>query len=209
MAAARAEAAWLDGDRDGVERATTAALALARRRQSRWVTSELAGWRKRAGIVDRLAVSETSGPYALELAGDRSEAAAQWRRLGCPYEAALALSDAGDEDGLRRALDELQALGARPAEAIVARRLRERGVRGLPRGPRPKTRATPAGLTPRELEVLGLVTEGLRNAEIAHRLVISEKTVNHHVSAILQKLDVHTRGAAAIEGARLGLTAPR
>jgi DNA-binding NarL/FixJ family response regulator len=90
----------------------------------------------------------------------------------------------------------------------VARRLRELGERGLPRGPRPKTRANPAGLTARELEVLRLVTEGLRNAQIAERLVLSEKTVDHHVSAILRKLDVRSRGEATAEAARLGLLGP-
>jgi ATP/maltotriose-dependent transcriptional regulator MalT len=85
-------------------------------------------------------------------------------------------------------------------------RLRERGARGLPRGPRARTRANPAGLTPRELEVLALVADGLRNAEIAQRLVLSAKTVDHHVSAILRKLEVRTRGEAGAAAERLGLT---
>jgi DNA-binding NarL/FixJ family response regulator len=173
------------------------------------VVSELAVWRRRAGLIDHITAGETAGPYALEIADDRAGAVAQWWRLGCAYEAALALGDANDEVSLRRALDELQALGARPAAAIAARRLRERGVRGLPRGPRPKTRANPAGLTARELEVLVLIAKGLRNSDIAQHLVVSEKTINHHVSAVLRKLNVRTRGAAAAEAARLGLTAPR
>jgi DNA-binding NarL/FixJ family response regulator len=70
---------------------------------------------------------------------------------------------------LREAVEELQALGARAAAAIVAGRLRERGVRGVPRGPRATTRENPAGLTTRELEVLAVLAEGLRNAEIARR----------------------------------------
>ena len=78
-----------------------------------------------------------------------------------------------------------------------------------PRGPRPRTRANPAGLTARELEVLALLTSGLRNAAIADELVVSEKTVDHHVSAVLRKLDVRTRGEAAAEAARLGLLGPR
>ena len=132
-----------------------------------------------------------------------------WRELGCPYEAAMALADADAEELLRRAYDDLQALGARPAAAIVARKLRERGVRGVPRGPRPRTRANPAGLTARELEVLALLANGLRNTAIAKQLVVSEKTVDHHVSAILRKLGVRTRGEAAVELARIGLAGRR
>jgi DNA-binding CsgD family transcriptional regulator len=106
---------------------------------------------------------------------------------------------------MRQALDQLQGLGARPAARIVARRLRERGVRGLPRGPRPRTCQNPAGLTARELEVLVLLADGLRNAQIAQRLVVSEKTVDHHVSAVLRKLNVRSGGEASTEALRLGL----
>ena len=57
--------------------------------------------------------------------------------------------------------------------------------------------------------MLALVAEGLRNAEIADRLVLSRRTVDHHVSSILRKLDAHTRGEATAEAARLGLLAAR
>jgi DNA-binding NarL/FixJ family response regulator len=146
-------------------------------------------------------------PYAAELAGDWGRAAELWAGLGCPYEAALALAGADDDGALRRALDELQRLGAQLAAVIVARRLRERGARGLPRGPRAATRENPAGLTAREVEVLELIGEGLRNADIAERLFLSEKTVSHHVSAILRKLGVRTRGEASAEARRLGIVA--
>jgi DNA-binding CsgD family transcriptional regulator len=97
--------------------------------------------------------------------------------------------------------------GARPAASIVTRRMRERGVRGVPRGPRATTQQNVAGLTARELEVLGLVADGLRNADIAERLFLSEKTVDHHVSAILRKLGARTRGEASAEAQQLGILA--
>ena len=209
VVAARAEAAWLAGETAAVEQETDAALSLALQRQAPWVVGELACWRWRAGLRDRLPPGAAAEPYALSLAGEAAQAAKVWRELGCPYEAALALADGDAAEPLRRAHEELQALGARPAAAIVARKLRERGVRGVPRGPRPRTRANPAGLTARELEVLALLARGLRNAAIADELVVSEKTVDHHVSAVLRKLDVRTRGEAAAEAARLGLLGPR
>jgi len=82
--------------------------------------------------------------------------------------------------------------------------LREQGA-SVPRGPRATTQGNPAQLTQRELDVLALLAEGLRNAEIAERLVVSRRTVDHHVSAILRKLDARTRLEAVAAARRLGL----
>ncbi|HST19366.1 MAG TPA: AAA family ATPase [Gaiellaceae bacterium] len=206
VAAARAEAAWLQGRIDLIAPATDEPFDLACRRGAIWTAGELAHWRRAAGIEDAM-TSELAHPYELERAGENELAAAAWRELGFPYESALALAAAGGEVELRRALDELTALGASPAAAIVARMLRERGVRAVPRGPRAATRENAAGLTARELEVLALVAEGLRNADVAKRLYLSEKTVDHHVSAVLRKLDARSRGQAVAEAGRLGLLA--
>jgi DNA-binding CsgD family transcriptional regulator len=205
VALARAEAAWLQGRGAEVADATDQALRLALKHGAPWYVGELACWRRRVGMSDQLPAGAAAEPYAYSLAGDWSRAAQLWEEIGSPYEKALALADADDQDALRQALDQLQALGARAPAAIVSRRLRKRGVRGLPRGPRPRTRENPSGLTARELEVLSLLAEGLRNADIAQRLVVSEKTVDHHVSAILRKLDVRTRSEAAAQAAQLDL----
>lgn len=209
VAIARAEAAWLEGRHDAMAPALEAALGFPLRKSDPYATT-LAFWCRRAGLaVGELAPDggETD-PYLLELDGDCARAAEVWRGLGCPYEAALALARTGDLSAARDALDQLQQLGAKPAAAMVARRLRERGARDLPRGPRPATRENPAGLTARELEVLALLVDGLRNAQIAERLVVSERTVDHHVSAILRKLGVGTRGEASAEALRRGVTRP-
>jgi DNA-binding CsgD family transcriptional regulator len=207
VAAARAEAAWLGGEPEKIGPATDAAFELAAARDAAWPLGELACWRWRAGLIDATPPAAAQ-PYALQMRGDWRRASQLWQKLDCPYEAALALADGDDERGLRMALDQLQGLGAPPAASIIARRLRERGATGLPTGPRPATRENPAALTPRELEVLELVAQGLRNNQIAERLYLSPRTVHHHVSAILRKLGVETRGQASAEARRLGLAGP-
>lgn len=205
VAPARAEAAWLEGRPDVVERETSDAWGLALGARNAWLASEVACWRRRAaGPVD-VPGWATGTPFGLELDGRPREAADAWRALGMPYEAALALSDYDDEPSLRRAHEDLLALGAVRAAAILARKLRAGGARSVRRGPRPRTREHVAGLTQREAEVLALVAEGLRNTEISERLVLSRKTVDHHVSAVLRKLGVPNRAAAGAAARRLGL----
>src|SRR5215207_7347906 len=128
-----------------------------------------------------------------------------WKQIGCPYHQALALGDSSTEADLRESLALFQSLGAEPMARKVASRLRELGAREIPRGPRRRTRSNPARLTARELEVLTLLRQNLRNVEIAERLVVSAKTVDHHVSSILRKLDVRNRVEAAEKAARLGV----
>ncbi len=200
VAIARAEAAWLEGRAEDAIGETAVAYDAA---ADTWYAAGLGYWRWRAGVDEPIpALGEEQ--YRLEMAGECTRASERWRAIGCPYEAAFALLDAPEPE-LQSALGELQRMGANPASKIAAARLRKRGVRGVPRGPRPRTRQNPAGLTTRELEVLSLLAEGRRNAQIAARLVVSEKTVAHHVSAILRKLNVRSRGEASAEAVRLGL----
>jgi DNA-binding CsgD family transcriptional regulator/tetratricopeptide (TPR) repeat protein len=203
-AVARAEAAWLEGRPHAVAEATAAALDLALRHKAAWVIGELACWRWRAGL-EQAAPAGAAEPYALQIAGEWERAAGFFNQIGCNYDAALALAGADAEEPLRRSLAVFQQLGAGAAAGLLARRLRERGARGLPRGPRPTTLENPAGLTSRELETLTLVAGGLRNREIAERLFLSEKTVDHHISAILAKLGVRSRTDAMRRAIELGL----
>jgi DNA-binding CsgD family transcriptional regulator/tetratricopeptide (TPR) repeat protein len=205
LQAGRVEAAWLEGNTELARAEAENAVTLGLERvKDPWWRGELGFWAWRGGALDQLPAG-VAEPYALHFAGRCRAAASIWEDIGSPYQQALALADSLDEDDLRRALGIFQSLRARPAASLVAERLRAVGARKIPRGPHPRTQRNPAGLTRRELEVLGLLGEGLRNVDIAERLVLSPKTVDHHVSAILRKLGVPNRVAAAEEAARLGL----
>jgi DNA-binding CsgD family transcriptional regulator/tetratricopeptide (TPR) repeat protein len=200
---ARAEAAWLAGDRDRAMVELQGMLALTDSLEP-WFLGALAVWLKRLGS-DRVVTGSMAEPYRLMIDGKADDAAAAWLALSCPNDAALALFDGGSESQLRRALAIFEELGASASAGIVRARMREAGVRSIPVGPRSTTRANSSGLTRRESEVLELITRGATNAEIAEALFISQKTVDHHVSAILSKLGTPNRGAAAAEAERLGL----
>ncbi|HEX6309759.1 MAG TPA: AAA family ATPase [Longimicrobiales bacterium] len=195
VAVARAEAAWLRGDADGVRAEVMRAWPLATAADSSWDVARLAAWLRRAGALDEVPAT-APGPFAAELTGRWHEAADAWQQRGCPYEQALALAE-GDESARRQALALLDEMGAKPAAARVRSELMRAGARGLPRGPRPSTRANPANLTNRQMDVLTLLAEGLSNREIGTRLFISTRTVDHHVAALLRKLNVDSRTGAA------------
>jgi DNA-binding NarL/FixJ family response regulator len=142
------------------------------------------------------------GPYAAMIRRDWGEAADAFGAVGWEYDRALMLSLVDDERSLAEAIGIARRLGAEPLTRRVANRMRELGLR-VPAGPREATRANPAGLTTRQLEVLALLGEGLTNAEIAERLVVSQRTAEHHVAAVLTKLGASTRGEAAERAAKL------
>ncbi len=201
--AARAEAAWLAGDREAAAAEAGAVYPLALEKRHLWFAGELAYWQWKAGTLGE-APDWIAEPYRLQLDGEAAAAAERWRERGCRYEAARALAESGEADDVLAAVGEFDALGATPSARLARERLRSLGA-PVPRGPRPATRANPADLTPRELEVLRLIAAGMRNAEVAERLVLSRRTVDHHVSSVLRKLNTRTRGEAAAEAGRLGL----
>ena len=201
-AAARAEHAWLDGDLDEVVALARPAYEMAAELGDAWTRGELGHWLHRAGQDVRAIDGDPEG-YARTIGGDWRGAADAWQSLGFPYEAADALSDADDPAARLEALARFEALGALRSAAHLRRRLRADGVKRIPRGPRASSRVGPAGLTPRETEVLELIVRGATNAEIARELVISAKTVDHHVSAVLGKLGVGSRREAGAAAERL------
>ncbi|WP_448002598.1 ATP-binding protein [Agromyces bauzanensis] len=195
VAAARAEAAMLRGDLAEARAIARPAYDEAVRRQALNLQAELASLLRRAG--EPVEAPAGDHPFAVQARGDWKRAAELWRSIGCPYHEASALAESPDEADLLAALAILDRIGAAPLARRVRGELRDRGVRSIPRGPSTPTRRNPAGLTGRQVDVLRLLTEGRTNAEIAERLVLSVRTVDTHVAAILAKLGVSSRQEAA------------
>ena len=206
--AVRAELLWLAGQPDLAREEAQEAYDQALGRTDLWKLGSVGIWlsRLRTGVQLPVALPE---PYALEIAGNWRGAAVAWEQLGRTYDAALTrIVNSTDGAELRGTLTVLERFGARATAAAARRRMKELGMASIPRGPRAATRAAPAGLTAREQEVLALLSQGLSDKEISRRLVISERTVHHHVSSILAKIGAPTRFAAAREAARLGVGPP-
>lgn len=199
---AAAEHAWLTGDAGAIGALTASTWELALAHDEEWATGEL-GWWRLLGGAPFAAAGRVAEPFALMLTGD-PRAVQAWTDRGCPIWAAYAAMldpDVAVVDHAVRALDQLGAVAA--IEAI----LRTRHAHGLalPRRPRAQARGNPAQLTARELEVLGLLGEGLSTPEIAERLILSRRTVEHHIAAVLRKLGEPTRGRAVAAASRRGL----
>ncbi|MFF7277157.1 AAA family ATPase [Streptomyces griseorubiginosus] len=205
VAVARAEAAWLRGDMRAVVEAAAPVHAQASRLPGAPYRAELGYWLTKAGHPPP--PDDSDHPYALQARGQWRRAATVWEAVGCPYEHAAALAESPDPADKLTALAAFDALGAEPAARLLRVELRRLGVRRIPRGPLAATRENPAGLTERQLQVIRLLAEGLTNAEIAARLVVSVRTVDNHVRAVLDKLGAPSRRRAAVRAAELGLLA--
>jgi DNA-binding CsgD family transcriptional regulator len=164
-------------------------------REDPWAAGDLGRWLWRAGDLHRLD-DVAARPYALQVKGDWQGAMRAWQRHGVPYEAALCLADSPDPVDLTEAHSRLVGLGAEAVARHVAVTIRGLGA-SVPRGPRRSTRANQSGLTTREAEIAGLAAAGLTNREIADQLVLTQKTVSHHISAVLGKLGARRRADIA------------
>ncbi len=198
------EAAWLRDDRgSALAQLRSAGESSAVQRFAR-TGGELAVWASRLGTKLEPPPGMLA-PVSLELEGDWRRAIQAWRELEAPYEAALAALP-GDDRSAREALTTLHRLGAAATARAFSRDRAARGERPS-RGPRRTTLANPAGLTRREQEVLEQMATGATNHAIAATLHLSERTVAHHVSAILGKLGAHNRLAAVEQARASGLLA--
>lgn len=150
---------------------------------------------------------DSSSTTAFGLLGvDNAAAASSFKTMGMPYENAIARSLSTDPESLLDLLGDLDRMGAIPLAAKTRKALDDLGVDKVPRGPNRAARSNPAGLTPRQLDVLWLVVDGLTNGEIAEGLFLSARTVDHHVAAVLNKLGVTSRREVGSASEELGLT---
>ena len=199
------EHAWLTGEPEGAAPFPELLLERTDRDGMLAQRGELMRYLRRLGLPAH-DFAGCPDRYAAGIAGDWQAAAQLWEEAGDPYEHALELLESGQAEPTLEALSRLDALGAVPAGNLARRRLRELGVSRPPGRPLPRTRKNPAGLTDRQVEILRLIGTGMSNAEIAQQLVVSVRTVDHHVSAVLQKLGASSRREASDRIPALGLS---
>lgn len=193
---------WLTGETTLTEEEFKTTLALIDTIDNRCLNSEAVFWIKKARPAD--AQKDNPGKRHQKLEGIKSPTGLLQKSGEGPYQTALFLFD-GDEDDKRAALTLLQNLGAVAVYQKLKQEMRLSGIKKIPRGVRPSTQSNPAQLTSRELDILQLLRTGAQNKEIASVLFISPKTVDHHISSILFKLDVSSRTKAVSAAERLGI----
>ena len=202
---AELELCWILSDPIPVSEIAVAEATLFSEKQNSWLYTKLAYWKHKCGVLsDEQSGINLVGPFYFEYTGNLQAAIEKWNESGSVYEYALALFQ-GNEEQQRLSLQLFSTLGATAIYAMLKSKLKLKGVLKIPRGPRESTKKNPAQLTDRQINVLILLHEGLQNNEIADRLFVSPKTVEHHISAILSKLDVNSRSKAVLEAQRLGI----
>jgi len=202
-AAALAEFMWLSGERNPelmsrLDSAFAAGVAVG----TPWPSGALVFWMWKIGRITDVPDGLVD-LFRLIIDGQPRAAAQRWFAAGAPYEQAIALSH-GDYDAQLQALEILESLGARAVATAIRKAMRSSGL-AIPRGRGKATRASIGGLTARQSEVLALLGAGLPNAAIADSLFLSPRTVEHHVSAVLAKLNATTREQAVAKARADGL----
>jgi DNA-binding CsgD family transcriptional regulator len=194
---------WITGKRIIENTFLEKVISMVEQRGNMFQSGEFAFWLLKARNQSLNTENIFEG-YQTDTPKKARKAADIWKQLGCPYEQALALFE-GDEDDKRKALDIIDKLGANAVFEKMKFRMRASGIKSLPKGIRKTTRANPGNLTERELDVLHLMKEGLQNKEIADRLYVSPKTVDHHISSIFYKLEVNSRTKAVQEAQQMNI----
>ena len=195
LTSAKAEYYWLNNQMSQFAKELESIYLSVLKSNNPWAIGEIAYWLWKNENLNAIPTI-IAKPYLLQIQGKWQEAAKLWEVLLCPYEQAISLSE-GDEQAQKKALEIFEKLGASATLQLIKQKMRESGIKSIPKGPRKSTKENPSGLTKRELEVLELVSHGMSNSEIGKELFISAKTVDHHISAILSKLNIHSRTEAA------------
>jgi DNA-binding CsgD family transcriptional regulator len=195
VTAARAEKFWLQNKLNDIIDEIESIYLKEKVSKNIWNIGVFAYWLWKGNRLSEIP-QNIAEPYLLQIKGEWKSAAKLWEKLNCPYEQAMALSE-GDEAAMKHAIEIFESFGASAASQLIKQKMRKQGVKSIPKGPIKATRKNPAGLTTRQVEVLKLLGKGLSNNEIGNKLFISPKTVDHHISAILSKLNIHSRFEAA------------
>jgi len=196
---------WITGTSLIEKSELTSILSRAEQVANAYENSELAFWLLKTRKQQWRTKILLDG-YNIRNAKVAVKAASVWQKSRCVYQQALTLFE-GTDNNKRKAISIIQGLAANAVYQRMKFEMRASGIKRIPRGAITATQSNPALLTRRELDVLQLLKEGLQNKEIATKLFISAKTVDHHISAIFFKLDVNSRIKAVKEAVRLEIIA--
>ncbi|WP_375323514.1 AAA family ATPase [Flagellimonas sp. GZD32] len=193
---------WMTGDSEYTDELLEELFGLLKKIPSKIHFDELVRWLKRTNRpYDHLL--KWFPVYTVDMINTRREAE-RFKNLGCQFEYALGIYALSKEDSYE-AVRIMDGLNLSEVCNFLKNDLRFKGIKSVPRGYRDSTKSNPAFLTKRQLDVLGFLKHGCTNQEIADKLFISPKTVDHHVSAILSKLEVNTRQKAVNEAEKMGI----
>lgn len=200
------EAAWLSDTPDKAIEHLDRLAAINREELHRWNIADLATWARRFDYaLPDAYLANLPEPHAAEIAGDIAGAADAWSRLQMPHAAAVALLQSRGDDAADAIASAIKALEKMDAAGTIAKARRLAEAQGLAgqmprarRGPYKSARNHPLGLTRREQDILRLVADGASNREISATLKRSPRTIEHHVSSVLSKLNVANRMEAML-----------